>query len=260
VVALAETTAYVFDSGLDALDLDSTMTPGLKFPSVFGQAMSQDGRFLLGYGGYSPDENGSGLNFYVAYDLERKTAHELDLNEQLFPFVNGMTFHPETGLLFAPLIVNLTLGASEALNKALPRDTDIIRLGLDGSLTLAAQTRLPKRSADGSRPNLSVLSNVEVSATGVLAFIQSDNNRLFTFDTATGEIVSDERVNQVGRLASIRLVEDLNRIVASDLSSSHLLILDASTAPIIASVKVKRRSTIVIGSNFLSGAHLLIDG
>jgi hypothetical protein len=83
---------------------------------------------------------------------------------------------------------------------------------------------------------------------------------LFTFDTATGEIVSDERVNQVGRLASIRLVEDLNRIVASDLSSSHLLILDASTAPIIASVKVKRRSTIVIGSNFLSGAHLLIDG
>ena len=260
VVALAETTAYIFAAGFDRLDPDFTLTPELRLSQVFGQGMSRDGRFLLGYGGYIPDEAGSGVNFYFAYDLQRRTAYELDLKEQLFPFVNGMTFHRETGVLFAPLVLKLTLGAGESLNDGIPRETDVIQLEPDGSLTLAARMSVPKRSADGSRLKLTTDSSVEVSATGALAFIQSDNNRLFTFDTANGEIVSEQLVDRAGRLLSIRLLEPLNRILASDLSTKNLLIVDASTAPAIASVKLKRHRTVIAGRNFLSGAHLLING
>jgi len=259
VVALAEATAYIFAPGFDRLDPDFTFTPKPGH-SVSGQGMSRDGRFLLGYGGYIPDEAGSGVSFYFAYDLERRTAYELDLKEQLFPFVNGMTFHRETGVLFAPLVLKLTLGAGESLNDGIAREADVIHLEPDGSLTLAARMTLPKRSADGSRLKLTTDSNVEVSATGALAFIQSDNNRLFTFDTANGEIISEQLVDRAGRLLSIRLLERLNRILASDLSTRNLLIVDAITAPAIASVKLKRHRTVIAGRNFLSGAHLLING
>lgn len=262
VLALADKTAFVFAPGFDRLDLESTLNPAIASPTVVGQGVSRDGRFLLAYGGYDADEvNPGGVNSYVAYDLEQKTAQQLDLRELLFPVSNGITFHQGRGLLLAPLTIELkfTVGGGPAVKNVPPRETDIIALGADGSLTRVAQMKLPKRSPDSAGSNeLSSYCNIEVSATGALAFIPSRNGRLFTFDTSNGEIVRDVLINPNG-LVSIKLLEPLNRLVVSDLTNRFLL-LDVQTAPVISRIALKRQSTIITGENFLNGAHVVIDG
>lgn len=262
VLALADKTVFVFAPGFDRLDLESKVNPAITSPVVVGQGVSRDGRFLLAYCGYDPDEvNTGGVNSYVAYDLEQKTARELDLKELLFPVSNGITFHQGKGLLLVPLTIELTFtaGGEPSVKTAAPREADVIALDADGSLTRVAQVKLPKRSPESARPNaLSSYSNIEVSATGALAFIPSGNGRLFTFDTSNGEIVRDVLINPNG-LLSIRLLEPLNRLLASDLSNRFLL-LDVETAPVISGIALKRKSTIITGENFLNGAHVVIDG
>ena len=262
VLALADKTAFVFAPGFDRLELASTVNPAIASPDVVGQGISRDGRFLLGYSGYAPNEvNPGGVNSYVAYDLDQKTAQQLDLPELLFPVSNGITFHQGKGLLLAPLTIELTFTAGDKLSakNVPPREADIIALGADGSLTRVAQVKLPKRSPDSAGSNaLSSYCNIEVSATGALAFIPSGNGRLFTFDTSSGEIVRDVLINPNG-LVSIKLLEPLNRLVASELTNRFLL-LDMETAPVISGITVKRQRTIITGENFLNGAHVVLDG
>jgi len=262
VLALADKTAFVFAPGFDSLDLASTLNPAIASPVIVGLGVSRDGRFLLAYGGYSPDGvNPGGINSYVAYDVEQKTAQQLDLRESLFPVSNGITFHQGKGLLLAPLTVGLefTAGGGPSAKNVAPRETDVIVLAADGSLTRVAQVKLPKRSPDSTASNaLSSNCSIEVSATGALAFIPSGNGRLFTIDTSNGEIVRDVLINPNG-LVSIKLLEPLNRLVASDLTNRFLL-LDIETTPVISGIAVKRQRTIITGENFLNGAHVVLDG
>ena len=262
VLALADKTAYIFAPGFDTLDLASTLNPAIASPDVVGQGVSRDGRFLLAYGGYDPLEvNPGGVNSYISYDLGQKTVRELGLTELFFPVSNGITFHQGRGLLLAPLTIELafTAGAGLSAKSVAPREADVIALGEDGSLTRVAQVKLPKRSPQSVSSNvLSGYSNIEVSATGALAFIPSGNGRMFTFNTSDGEIVRDALIDPSG-LASIRLIERLNRLIASNLSNRFLL-LDAETAPVISGIAAKRQRTIITGENFLNGAHVVLDG
>jgi hypothetical protein len=262
VVALATKTVFLFAPNADRLDLASTIDPAISSPEVVGQGVSRDGRFLLAYGGYNPDEaNPGGINSYVAYDLEQETAQELHLRELLFPVSNAITFHQGKGFLLAPLTIEFrfTAGAEALVKNVLPREVDVIVLNEDGSLSRVAQVMLPKRSPDSAARNaLSSYCNVEVSATGALAFIPSGNGRLFTIDTSNGEIVRDVLINPSG-LVSIRLLEPLNRLVSSNFSNRFLL-LDIETSPVINGIAVKRQRTIINGESFLNGAHVLLDG
>ncbi len=262
VLALADKTAFIFGPGFDTLDLASTLNPPIASPVVVGQGVSKDGRFLLAYGGYAPDEvNPGGINSYVAYDLEQKAARELFLSESLFPVSNAITFHQGKGLLLAPLTIEFrfTAGGEPSAKKVMHREIDVIALGADGSLTRVAQVRLPKRSSDSvSRNGLSAYCNIEVSATGALAFIPSGNGRLFTIDTSNGEIVRDVLVNPNG-LVSVKLLEPLHRLVASDFTNRFLM-LDLETAPVVSGIAVTSQRTIITGENFLNGAHVVLDG
>jgi len=261
VVAIADKTVIVFATSFDRLDPESTFSPAMSSSDVVGQGITKDGRFLLAYGGYKPDpnESKSGLNYYISFDLEMHSASELALRETFFPISNGITFHQAKAMLFAPLTADLTFGSGVTPSRS-SRDVDILGLQQDGSLTRICQVKLPKRSTGSLSPNaLSSYCNIEVSESGAMAFIPSGNGRLFTVDTADGEIIRDILINPNGGLVSIKVLEPLKRLVASD-HTNRFLLLDATTGPVISSIAVKRKSTIISGENFLNGAHVLFDG
>ena len=117
-------------------------------------------------------------------------------------------------MLFALRTADLTFGSGVNPSR-IPREADIIGLRPDGFVTRVAQVKIPKHSLGSAGPNaLSSYCNIEVSASGALAFIPSGNGRLFTVDTADGEIIRDVLINPIGGLVSIKLLEPLNLLVA----------------------------------------------
>jgi hypothetical protein len=258
IVALADQIAYVFEPGLDALAIQTTINAQTTSPNLIGVGISANGRFLIAYGGY---QIGPSTNVYVTFDLNVGNFSELDLTEPLFPISNGFTFHPQTGVVFAPLLAMLQggPGGSGTLRIGGTREGDVLALSPDGSLSRIAEFQIPKHSEGNEEENaLSGFSNVEVSETGALAFIPSRNGHLFTFDAVSGEIIGDKTIGS--ELSSILLIEASKRLLASDFSSNRILVLEIETAPVIASIKVKKHKTVVNGENFLSGAQVSIDG
>ncbi|HSB29203.1 MAG TPA: hypothetical protein VLE19_15155 [Pyrinomonadaceae bacterium] len=258
IVALADQIAYVFEHGLDALAIQRTINAETIAPDLTGVGVSANGRFLVAYGGYLI---GTSSNVYVTFDLELGNFSELDLNEPLSPISNGFTFHPRTGVVFAPLLAAFQAGPSSGGSFRIggTREGDILALSPDGTLSRTANFKIPKQSNRDNEENaLSGYSNVEVSETGTLAFIPSRNGHLFTFDALSGEIIGDKIISS--ELKSILLIEASNRFLASDFSSNRILVLESETAPVIFSIKVKKHKTLVNGENFLSGAQIRIDG
>jgi hypothetical protein len=91
-----------------------------------------------------------------------------------------------------------------------------------------------------------------------LGFVPTTSGSLLAFDTVTGEIV-DEHVIGTNTSTSIQLLEAQGLLSFTD-GTNKLSFLDVSTGPGITSAKVHKASTTLIGSKFLFGAHVQING
>jgi hypothetical protein len=207
--------------------------------------ISQDGKFLIAYSGYITNSN-SGLltNVYLSYNLNLKEIRTLHLTEASYVGGNLLTYHQSTNTLFAPLYVS--------------RQADVISMNIDGSLLNTATLKLPKRSADNLNLNTIRENNIAVSATGTLGFLALNNGRLFRFDTLNGEIIGDESIGE-NSFHFIHLLEAPGLLVYR-IGLNKLVLIDMNTGPVIADVKVKKKTTIIKGANFLTGVRVKVNG
>ncbi|HLG14924.1 MAG TPA: hypothetical protein VJH03_10545 [Blastocatellia bacterium] len=261
VVVLAGFAAFTFPQQNDNLIIESrTDLISQGFPP-FGQGISRDGRFLIGYGGYTHVTNKTGFNTYTVYHLDAGAAREFDIPGRIFPDANGPTFHPPTGRLLVPLLGGLILknDAELSASERSFRQVDILGLGDDGTISRIVEFRLPERSEGNSRENLlGSGNNIEPSASGALAFVGVISGQLFTLDALTGEIVGDDRVDP-NNVSSIRLLEGLGKLVFTNRTNA-VVIIDVATGPVVSSVKVKKKRTTIKGANFLAGARIELNG
>ncbi|HLG15036.1 MAG TPA: hypothetical protein VJH03_11120 [Blastocatellia bacterium] len=260
-VALSGTSAYVFASGTESLQLETRIQPGPEVSFAFGQGLTADGRFLLAYGNYEDQPDGTLSNIYISYDLGTKTVHRSSVGGgELFAVLNNLTLHRPTGMLLVPLQVRFGDDGegTTVLQIGGFRRAEVISVEGDGSMSRAAEVKIPKRSPGASRKNfMSGNNNIAVSSSGALGFVSSARGRLFAFDTATGDIVNDELVDP-DRMFYIQLLEPLGKMVFSN--GAKLILVDTITGPLVADVEIDKKRTIVKGANFLSGARIELNG
>ncbi len=245
-IAILDGTVYLLTPENEELKVATTIKPTNPIQGLARiMGISKDGKYLVAYSGYSTDTN-SGLltNVYLSYNLNSKEIRILHLTEESYPGGNLLTFHQPTDTLFAPLYIS--------------RQADVISMNIDGSLLNTAALKLPKRSADN--PNLNTIreNNIAISATGTFGFLALNNGRLFRFDTLTGEIVGDEPIEE-NRFHFIHLLEPPGLLVYR-IGLNKLVFVDISTGPVITSVKIKKKTTILSGMNFLSGLKVKVNG
>jgi hypothetical protein len=181
LIALASGTLYVFKPGSDSLELESKIERNFDIPGVSGVGISQDSRFLIAYGGYTPLTNKSGVNNYAVYDLELKTSRAFRFDGKLFAISNDLTFHKATGRIIAPMKVRAreTKDGTIAIVIGGFRVVDILSLSSDGTLVRTSQIELPERSPGTATVNgLLPFNNAVVSQTGAIAFVASGNGHV----------------------------------------------------------------------------------
>jgi hypothetical protein len=260
---LSGTVAYVFVSASDSLIVEFRFAPQIEFHdlNLEGQGLSQDGRFLVAYGGYNFDESDKLYNIYVSYNLEERSATQFAADgASLIPIANVPVFHRPTGTLLVPLQIRfISEGNTIELKIVGSRHMDILKLAASGSISRPAQVEIPKRSEGSAEPNvIGPLNTVAISATGAIGFASSSNGRLFTFDTLSGEIVGDDLLES-GKIFEIQLLESQGLLVYSN-AENKLVFVDTSTGPAVTDVRVKNNRTIIKGANFLASARFEING
>ncbi len=258
-IALSGNYLYAIKPDEDRLEIDFAIQPSLNLVGGGGQFISHNGRFLVTYGGFSLDNPPNTKTYYASYDLESKSAQEFFVAGKFAALSQNLTAHKNSDSLFVPLQVRVK--NTEKVFKLISsgsRLTDIITLSANGALSRTSTIEIPEQSADDSSLNLIYfVNNIVISKSGVMGFVAAGNGRIFTFDTLTGEIVNDQKV--ANRLFYISLIESQGLIACTN-GSNKLILADVSTTPIISSIQVKKKQTIIKGANFLSGAKLKING
>lgn len=256
VIALAGASLYTFSDN-EALEIESQINaPGLG--GVTPQGISQDGRFLIAYTGYELETN---ENYYLVYDLDSKLARETAMKGDFLPISNNMAFNRATGALLVPFTIKPKVKANGTLLLigGHVRQTDVLLLKPDSSLVKTTEMEIPAQSEGDARTNfIGGFNNVVISKTGAIGFIPSGNGRLFSFDTVTGEIVNDESLD-AEKMDAIQLLEASGKLTFNN-RSNKLILVDVHTEPVITDVKIKKKTTLIKGANFLSGVKVKING
>lgn len=263
-VAMTGRLTHVFAPGSDNLEIEASIdAKELRVGDLVGKAMSKDGRFVVGLAGYqAEDRTGGGQMMFVSFDLDLKTARSVNIATRFTTDGNPWTFHRPSDTLLVPLSLTFKRQDKHRMReiRGKSRRSIILTFSGDGSLIETAAPRVPKQSPDSAEPNIvGSLSNIGISATGALGFMSTENGCVFAFDAAFGEIVNDLAVKPDGGLSSIQLLDPPGVIVFAK-GGDKLVFVDASTGPKIETIEVLGARTIIKGSNFLSGAHVQIDG
>lgn len=245
-VAILDGTVYILTPENEELKIADTIPSTDPIQGLARiQGISKDGKFLIAYSGYITNTNSNLLtNVYLSYNLNLKEIRTLHLAESSYPGGGFLTYNQPTDTLFAPLYIS--------------RQADVISMSPDGSLLNTATLNLPKRSPENSMLNTIKENNIVISATGTLGFLALNNGRLFRFDTLNGEIVGDEPIGE-NPFHFIHLLEPLEVLVYR-IGSNKLVFADVSTGPVVTYIKVKKKTTIIKGANFLIGIKVKVNG
>jgi hypothetical protein len=137
------------------------------------------------------------------------------------------------------------------------REVDILNLNADGSVVLSKKFEIPRRSGSGRRQALTLQSTAQISESGLIGLVASDNG-LLSFDARDGEIVGEEELD-LTPVSSIRLIQPRNLLLVAR-GDNRLLLRDFTPSPRIDSVRISKKSTTIRGSLFLSGARVVLNG
>ncbi|MBI3649686.1 MAG: hypothetical protein HY231_01415 [Acidobacteria bacterium] len=258
-VALSGTIAYVFTSTNDRLEMDYQIDSALGARGGGGQSISQNGRFLIAYGGFTRENPPNTKSIYVTYDFDKRIAQEFLFSGQFAAIGQNMAFHRATDKLLAPLPIKVK-EFDESLKLILSgsRLSDILTLDAEGTIKRVSTVELPEHSDSETLANRTYpVNNTQVSASGALGLVSSGNGHVFSFDTQTGEIVNDEKFDT--RMYQIYLLESRG-LLAYVKGDNKLYLAEITTAPIISSVKLKKKNLTIRGANYLAGVKVKING
>jgi hypothetical protein len=100
----------------DGVRIEWTADAPTGFSAMRAAEISQDGRFLFGYGGSSVYlEPPLSTNNFMALDLRTKEFHTLYLNGKIGPAGDSVTLDPATGTLFVPYSVKVRIKKNSSL-------------------------------------------------------------------------------------------------------------------------------------------------
>jgi hypothetical protein len=247
LIAVAGSRVYLLGLVTDHLAIEGSVRSPAGFSDAIG--ISEDGRFLLAYGG------NSGTNvLFMSFNLDLETTSTLAITEGFAPYAQNFAFHRASGTLLAPL----SLGVANDATKNGSRAVNIVTLKGDGTLLHQPDAVIPKRS-DG-KLNLIQDNNAANSASGALGFVSADTDRVFAFDTLTGDIVNELRLspNLQNPQNFIQVLDPPGLVVSSN--GNAIVLTPLSVKPEITGMLATKKQTIIHGANFLSGARVSIDG
>lgn len=247
LIAVTGSSVYLLGLGTDNLAIEGRVRSPAGFSDAIG--ISEDGRFLLASG-----SNNGADNLFLSFNLDLETTSTLVITEGFAPYAQNFAFHRASGTLLAPL----SLAVANDATKDGSRTVNIVTLKGDGTLLHQADAVIPKRS-DG-KLNLIEDNNAAISASGALGFVSADTDRVFAFDTLTGDIVNELRLSpNLQNLQNFIQVLDPPGLVVSS-NGNAIVLTPLSVKPVITGMLVTKKQTIIQGANFLSGARVSIDG
>jgi hypothetical protein len=212
--------------------------------------VSADGRFLIGYGGFSVSEV-VGNNF-LTLDLASREIRILSLKSKILPSGIALTFAPSIGALIVPYSSTVKVKPGKIKGCACGTQVaDWLAVSPDGTLTRCFTSQLA-----GDQQVIGPLNNAAFSRTSAIAFLATMTKRLVAIDTLTGEVVSDQ---EVGDVFFIYRIGDTDTFLTTN-GTNVLTLLELDTGPSSRGVIIKKHKVIVEGANFLSGVRVEING
>jgi hypothetical protein len=251
VVALCDQAAFIFKPATDVLEIDSRIDFGARAP-LSPVGLSSEGHFLVTYAGFQMIALNDGVNIYRVYDLDLLRATEFEFPAPLFPASNQMAFNAGTGTIAdAPIAGLQQSGGGLQFTLKPRRSLEIYSLAADGVLTRTFDIRTPK-------PDGGIFSGPVLSRSGALVLVPTVTGKLLSFDTLTGELIGNQFIG--GNTATvIQLVESQQLLSFTD-GTNKLTLVDMNTGPTVDGVKVRGSNTTLVGTNFLAGARVQING
>ncbi|HKV41571.1 MAG TPA: hypothetical protein VJX67_20370 [Blastocatellia bacterium] len=253
-VALVDGSAFVFKPEPDGLDLDFVIVSIETSGEPLG--VTPDGRFIVAFAGGR--DNPVGDSFLV-YDLEAHQAKEFHLPAQFFSTGGSLALSPDSGIIAATPTAGVRAQPGVVKVDIKPRRSVVIdRLSPDGTITTALQVRVPDASVNSGPNRIPPFSRPALSRSGALCFVPSINGHLFSLDTLTGEIIDDRLIGS-NAASNLQLIED-SGLLSFGTGKNEVLLAGVSTGPSISGVKVRRKTTVITGNNFLVSVRVQFNG
>jgi hypothetical protein len=233
--------------------IDWSVPTSIKSGSDGPLFISADGRFLIGYGGYTINRSkANNANVFTTLDLATSETRVLTLKGRLLPSGVALTFAPNIAAVIVPYSWKAKVkGERISICSCGSQVADWLSLGQDGALTREVTTQLT-----GDQQVIGPLNNAAFSRTSAIAFLGTQTNRLVGIDTLTGEVVSDR---DVGSVYFIYRIGATDTFLTTN-GTNVLNLLDLNTGPSIQSVTLKKHKLIIEGENFLFGVRVQING